>query len=404
MIITKQALPDDPTPLDCPPSYDTISADLTRTTPRDEKRLAPVNTSSASAAYTSTSPSPSSSAKHPSSSNAKGKGKGSSWFGFMTSKPAREVQATVLGLIRDLVKEQNHNQNRAALAILDSCAEACTGYDLTLSAILQVRSIEGHTPMYWAIVKRAPDDDDEEHGKTVPDLLTALISYATPLSAATIADIRHACLLTSDQLLFQRLRMSPEFAPLSGTDEMLLGASIPPDAITVENVVGGGDEGAFSVYFEVALFQKRMRVSKSVQLDFIARARMWRLEFLIAESPSRHRDKPRQGSWCISLSLLENSPPTWIDSRLLVPEPTPPSPDTLSSPDGPPSLPSSPSLIDRLRLQPRSSKPKPAISIRLRSPQQLAPLGTRSRRDREICEAIVVSLDESAMGSSLQHT
>lgn len=175
-------------------------------------------------------------------------------------------------LIRDLVKEQSQN-SAASLAILESCADACAGYDLALSALLQLKSIEGHTPMYWAIVKRAPDNDDEEekeeHAKAGLDLLTALISYATPLNPNTIADIRHACLLTSDQLLFQRLRMSPEFSPLSGTDEMLLGANIPPDAIAVENVPG--DEGAFTVNFEIAHFQKRMLISKRVQLDFIAR-------------------------------------------------------------------------------------------------------------------------------------
>ncbi|KAG6890983.1 hypothetical protein C0992_011514 [Termitomyces sp. T32_za158] len=271
MIFTKQALPDDPAPLDCPPAYEAVGAHATS---HDEKHLEPSSSSSPS--------------KYPStfSSIAKGKGKASSsWFSFISSKTTRQVQTTVLTLIRDLVKEQSQD-SAGSLAILESCVEACKGYHLSLSAILQLKSIEGHTPMYWAIVKRAPDTDadNEEgegegyvhgrgrgHAKAVPDLLTALISYATPLNPTTIADIRHACLLTSDQLLFQRLRMSPEFSPLSGTDEMLLGASIPPDAIAVENVLGGNDEGAFTVNFEIAHFQKRMLISKRVQLDFIAR-------------------------------------------------------------------------------------------------------------------------------------
>ncbi|KAG5350065.1 hypothetical protein C0989_000383 [Termitomyces sp. Mn162] len=419
MIINKQPLPDDPAPSDSPPSYETVNADLAHAKFQNEKQLEPVNVfpwrrhSSATS-----SPNPTPISKSPTSSATKGNGKETSfWFPFKASKPTREVQATVLGLIRDLVKEQSQNP-AASLAILESCAEACSGYDLTLSSILQEKSIEGHTPMYWAIVKRPPDG--EEHGKSVPDLLTALISHATPLSPSTIADIRHACLLTSDQLLFQRLRMSPEFSPLSGTDEMLLGATIPPDAITVENVAG--DEGAFTANFEVAYFQKRMLISKHVELDFIARgnypcsillssrefdrlstARMWRLEFLIAES-SKRRDAPRQGSWCISLSLLENSPPTWIDSRLLVPEPTLTSSDTLLSAESSPP-PISPSLMDRLRSRP--AKPKPTISIRLQSPQQLvAPLPgrTKSRHTKDFCSAIIVSLDDSMMGSSLQYT
>jgi hypothetical protein len=50
--------------------------------------------------------------------------------------------------------------------------------------------------------------------------------------------------------------------------------------------------------------------------------RMWRLEFFIAPDHG-----PRPGSWCISLYILESSPSTWIDSRLIIPEAKPPSTD-----------------------------------------------------------------------------
>jgi hypothetical protein len=43
----------------------------------------------------------------------------------------------------------------------------------------------------------------------------------------------------------------------------------PPDSITVEDVPG--DEGAFAANFEIAHFQQRMRVSKRIALEFIAR-------------------------------------------------------------------------------------------------------------------------------------
>lgn len=273
MVVVKNPLPDDPAPLDCPPSYGTPNTNLTHAHSHDERDLEPMNSSSpvshARSPASSSPPSPTSSGKDPSSSNAKGKGKAkasSSWFGSRTSKTKREVQARVLGAIRDLVKDQNQNK-AACLAILESCAEACSGCDLTLSDILQVKSIEGHTPMHWAIMKRTPDD--QEHGKTVPYLLKALMSYAKPLNPHTIADMRHACFLSSDQPLFQRLRASPEFSQLSAKDEMLLGTTIPPDAIEVEN--DADNEDAFNVNFEIARFQKRMSTSKRVQLDFIAK-------------------------------------------------------------------------------------------------------------------------------------
>jgi hypothetical protein len=134
-----------------------------------------------------------------------------------------------------------------------------------------------------------------------------------------MSDVRLACLLTSDQVLFQRLRSSPEFEPLSPTDAMLLDATIPPDDICVENV--DGVEGAFIVDFAVVRFLKRMLVSKSVVLDFIARNRMWRLSFNVTTQEQR-RPGLQPGAWYVSLSLLENSPPTWIDSRLLIPAPS----------------------------------------------------------------------------------
>ncbi|KAF5374634.1 hypothetical protein D9615_008916 [Tricholomella constricta] len=380
MIIDKQPLPDDPTPTDAPPSYDTVGSNSGSVRFHDSKVFVePVITASTSKTHIhpSGSVSPTPIAKSPSASSAKGKGRANNWFNFTASRTTREVQATVLGLIRDLVKEQNHN-SRASLGILESCAEACSGYDLSLSTLLQENSIEGHTPMYWAIVKRPPDGEEGE--SAIPDLLTALISYASPVTPKTIDDIRHACLLTSDQLLFQRLRMSPEFSPLSGTDEMLLGATIPPDEITVENVPG--DEGAFAVDFQIVHFQKRMLVSKRIELDFIARARMWRLEFSIVQA-AQYKG-PRQGSWCISLSLLEHSPPTWIDSRLIIPEPISHSADS----------PSSPSLLDRVRARP---KPKQTIVMRLKSQAQLVAPPNKQ------CTAIVVSLEDNMAGSSLQY-
>lgn len=280
MIIDKQPLPDDPTPSEAPPSYDGLEGVPGRPL-QDTKVVTPIHISpvpSPSLIVPPLTKSPSS------SSNLKGKGRANnSWFNFNASRTTREVRTTVLGLVRDLVREQDSN-SRASLSILESCAEACSGYSLSLSTLLQEKSIEGHSPLYWAIVKRPPDGDEDEFA--IPDLLTALISFASPLTPDTISDVRHACLLTSDQLLFQRLRMSPEFAPLSGTDEMLLGASIPPDEITVEDVPG--DEGAFAVNFEVVHFQKRMLVSKHIELDFIARG-VWYIVLLFSVLTRSHQ-------------------------------------------------------------------------------------------------------------------
>ena len=257
-MIVKPPLPEDQIPVDAPPSYNAAESGTASTSYLpDEKSPIPLTLPS--------SQSPVKRSSGPSRNSTKSKGP-AAWFSFGVSRTTKEVHTTVLGLVRDLVKQ--HYSAPGASGILDSCAEACDAYDLSFSSILQELSIENHTPIHWAIVKRPsepPNPDDY-------DLVTALLSRSAPLQPSTISDIRLACLLTSDQALFQRLRLSPVFSPMSGTDEMLLGASIPPDVIAVEHVEG--DAGAFVANFEILAFQKRMRVSNRINLEFIARGKI----------------------------------------------------------------------------------------------------------------------------------
>lgn len=304
----KLPLPDDPTPLDAPPSYDTISSPNYRPTatpsaptPRDVKPslYSPSGSSPVSprSPYASSSRSAGSSSAICTPCNVKG-----SWFNFTASRTEKDVKCTVLGLVRDLVRE-HHSDSSAPAGILQSCAAACEAHSLSLATILQEKSIENHTPLYWAIVKRKPDEELKEDS-TIPDLLIALLSHATPLTRSTITDIRHACLITSDQRLFQRLRMSPEFATVSGTDQMLLGVTLPHDEIEVEELPG--EEGDFVVHFVIPHFQKRMMVTQEIVLEFIARCTFISLPFpnftnhflrSNVEADIRHYDKIELRPW-----------------------------------------------------------------------------------------------------------
>ncbi|KAJ6608625.1 hypothetical protein B0H10DRAFT_1920963 [Mycena sp. CBHHK59/15] len=298
----------------------------------------------------------------------------SSWLTF-TSPTARQVRATVLGLVRDLVRLQPSGHSEVAISILKSCSDACTANNLSISTILQERSVEGHTPLYWAIVKRPAEAPDESSPNL--DLLTTLLCLSTPLTPATTSDVRLACLLMSDQVLFQRLRNSPEFAPLNPTDEMLLDVTVPPDDIVVENL--GADSGAFAVDFAIVRFQKRMLVSNAVVLEFIARGRMWRLSFNV--STQDRMGHPRHGTWYTALALLEQSLPTWIDSRLLVHASEEPLPDTK---------------------QPRElcgggkTRPRPVLSVRIRANEQLR--GKRGGYGNEIIVPLDGAKGEGGMG------
>ncbi|KAF6752193.1 hypothetical protein DFP72DRAFT_905204 [Ephemerocybe angulata] len=391
----KIALPNDPTPTDAPPSYDTlVSLDPSRLQlSRDSK--AP--TSPSYSGYSGGQLRSPSAIAGPSSppmtcpSSAKGKGK-INWFNFAAYRTEQDVRKTVLGLVRDLVRE-HHSDSAAPLGILQSCAAACDSQSLSLSSLLQEKSIEGHTPLYWAIVKRKPDEDVEDTSQ-IPDLLIALLSHSTPLKKDTIMDIRHACLITSDQRLFQRLRMSPEFATVSGSDQMLLGVTLPHDEIEVEELPG--DEGEFAVNFVIPHFQKRMMVTQEIPLEFIARSRMWKLVFAIAGQNGPFG--PRLGSWTISLSLQDSSPPTWIDSRLVVvdpaidehPPPISPSPGSASRSES--FLQSASNTFGFNPPSPRS-KARPPISIRLPCRERLQSKGFQ----------IVISLEDSPSAATLQY-
>ena len=300
----KHALPNDsPSPtIEGPPAYESLTpthTDQATTRLIDNHPSPPVTHTTSTAISNSTgSPPPppfraigstqKTHTRSPSTSSVSSvKGKKSGWFSFSSPAPSKtnhEVRSTVLGLVRDLVQDHSSG-SPAALGILQSCADACTTHSVSFSAILQERFIENHTPLYWAIVKRTkgPSEDDEGGGvggggggggggglEMKDDLVTTLLSHISPLDPDTILDLRMACMATSDQVMFQRLRRSPRFASISKSDQILLGGTPSPDDVTVE--IGPGDKGAFNVDCVVAQFHKRMMVSKEIVLDFIARS------------------------------------------------------------------------------------------------------------------------------------
>lgn len=266
---------------------------------------------------------------------------------------------TILGLVRDVVKQQS---SPAGVSILQSCAEACRARNLPFDAIMQEKSIEGHTPLYWAIAKRdlsKPPSESSEVG-----VIDMLLSF--PLTEATRSDACQACLLQSDEELFQRLRRSPGWALLSGADEMLLG-EMPDDRISVRNDPDDGDNGAFAVSFHIAQFQRRMRVSRLISQEFIARGRIWVLCFSIV-GPGIGIRNP--GAWMVNLYMREPCAPTFFNGRLVVRGP---------SENG------------------RTSRNPLIIRLRTQHNQQLTP----QSRDRS--NGLSVVLEDTTGGLSLQY-
>ena len=289
MVLEKHTLPNDPhsPTVEAPPAYESLSSTRTDQATRtliDEQQPVP-HQASISNSLGSHPPSfggiestQKSHTRSPSSSSvASFKGRKTGWFSFSSPVPSKtphEVRSTVSGLVRDLVQDHSSG-SPAVLGILRSCADACISHGVSFSTILQDKFIEHHTPLYWAIVKRASGPSDHNGGEGSlekrNDLVTALLPYTvSPLNPDTILDLRMACMATSDQVMLQRLQRHPVFSSISGSDQVLMGGSPSADDVTVE--IGPGDEGAFSVNCVVAQFHKRMMVSKEIILHFIARS------------------------------------------------------------------------------------------------------------------------------------
>ena len=218
---------------------------------------------------TSTSRSPSPSKRHPKVRTP------SRWLPtsiFGLSKTAKQVRGTTQSLLRDLLSQARPSEHEW-LSVLNSCAEACTAQGLNFSTVLQEPFVEGHLPVYWAILKRAPAvpvKADHTTSPSDPDtLVLAILDASLPLNAQSIADARLACMVVSNNALFVRLGQRYEgFSQRLGTDKVLLGGTDVVDSVSVEEQRNGG--GAFTVRFSLTQFQLRMRVSKSAKLEFIA--------------------------------------------------------------------------------------------------------------------------------------
>ncbi|KAG1848473.1 hypothetical protein F4604DRAFT_1812988 [Suillus subluteus] len=255
----------------------------------------------------------------------------SSWLSllpFTSSKATKHVHQSVLMLIHDLVvppstNSLNLNPKSPQLTlpdpheILASCAQSCSAKNLSLSTLLQEPTVAGHTAIYWAIVHYRPS------------LLDALLRHSSPLTPATQSEMRKACLVASNQALFQNLRLSAGLCASglrSAADSLLLGQR-PPDDVRIEE----GPNGAFAATLDIAMWQKRIRAVGSVSVEFIASGRIFALTFFTTDRPQPNtkstKAKRAVGPLHVSLSLLEHSLPTYVDAAVVIDRPPPlPSP------------------------------------------------------------------------------
>ncbi|KAF7307791.1 hypothetical protein MKEN_01139200 [Mycena kentingensis (nom. inval.)] len=224
------------------------------------------------------------------------------------SKPRNvyDVYQSVRGILRDLVLNQTLiDANSSGAGILHSCNHVCAAYGISLPDLLHRQFIDGHTPLYWAIVRRPhaqrlplPDVEKQKRFesrmvKDFPPLIREILSYAAPLSSDAKEDASKACLRAGERWMLECLR-SWDYNP--GTTPRLL-----PDLLHFywcEDTRGLG----YMVGFEIPRFYRRMQNSGTGEIEFLAYGRLWSLRF------GRARVFNDTGIWVLELMLLKGAP------------------------------------------------------------------------------------------------
>ncbi|KAF9647721.1 hypothetical protein BDM02DRAFT_2512491 [Thelephora ganbajun] len=304
-------------------------------------------------------------------------------LGGGTAKTIKDVKNMAYRSVRDVVKHPGAQQSTA---LIEACAGMCRAKGVNFSEILQDPFLEGHRALYWVIISRPPPDEYE--------LLSAILKHSGPLSSEAIDEVRLVCLQVGDQTLFNHLWRHPAYGALSGTDELLLGATAPVDYVEVQETTA--DEiGAFTARFEITQFHKRMNVSGKIVFEFIARGRLWCLKFYATP------DKKTSvlGPWAISLSIINPSPPTWLDSRIIITESRRKS-SALLPPWPLPKGSAMASLLSASSLDLRREKPPIQFRLQTKSHQLQPPTSAKTKVGRS---ELVARFMENAASSGLQY-
>ncbi|KAH8823494.1 hypothetical protein DL96DRAFT_276934 [Flagelloscypha sp. PMI_526] len=232
---------------------------------------------------------------------------------FRTTSYKKQIRAAVVEYVRDLVKHGSNVSWARAHSVLAQCKSACYKQGLVFSDVLQDDVLEGHSIFYWVVIQRPSALFPAIAQPETQDLLSLLLRFAVPLKLQTFQQLRQACLVNDDQALFQRLQLSGEVLALKDArPSALFGHVGHRDRVSIQ--LNAEDEKAFAVNFALHNFHQRMMISKRIDLDFIAKSRLWRLSFCTVNE-NRPCIAP-DGEWCFAVSIMDASPATPFDSQL----------------------------------------------------------------------------------------
>ncbi|KAG2353163.1 hypothetical protein BDR07DRAFT_1615108, partial [Suillus spraguei] len=180
-----------------------------------------------------------------------------SLFSFLRNN---DKQTMILSFIRDIVSTPNFIPSSVA-PIVDACAAALSPAEF--SDLLQKPNLEGHTAMYWAIVNHRREAVSE------------FAAFITRFSSVCSSDVRLACMSISDHAVFSQLNSARVINPKDESLRRFL--NCPPDEVQVQDTVDRQFTSRFIARFHIRMFQKRLRVTRKLDIEFVASERIWLL-------------------------------------------------------------------------------------------------------------------------------
>ncbi|KAG2127221.1 hypothetical protein DEU56DRAFT_915768 [Suillus clintonianus] len=210
-------------------------------------------------------------------------------FSFLHRRSKKKRRATVLSHIREIATSLDFAPSSTNITpILNSCAAALSAAEF--SDLLQQPNIEDHTALYWAIVNNRRE------------AFEAFAEFIPQYSHVGIYDLRRACMTISDNALFMHLDLGSNANPDSKDASLRHVLGCPQDMIQVHE--GDGlDNNRFTASFCFGMFQKRLRIARKLNVEFVARGRIWELRFFIGRR-----------KWRVEYSLTWDSLPVHSDS------------------------------------------------------------------------------------------
>ena len=188
------------------------------------------------------------------------------WRAAIQAEASEAVKSNMQSLLScDLPNEEWNT-------VLQKCSQICANGGVDLSVVLQEPLIDGNPPVYWAILNGTTTSLQSDPAP-LHALVLSLLDICQPLKDTTIASIRLACMLTSNNVLLQHLFWHfPAISPLTRSDTMLLSSAGGGDIVDVNETHDG--TGTFVARIQIRRFRLRMRVSKLVTVEFVTSGRL----------------------------------------------------------------------------------------------------------------------------------